>query len=99
MIFLQKVVDGAKVNNLIVVIIEALQNGGGLSSIVVVEKLFCFGANGVSTFQGIKNGVTKQINTNYAPFSIGVNCMAHRCNLAFKTLFTLGIVSNIEDLL
>jgi hypothetical protein len=42
MIFFQKVVDGAKVDNFIVVIMEALQNGGGLSSIVVVEKLFCF---------------------------------------------------------
>jgi hypothetical protein len=34
MIFLQKV-DGAKVNNFIVVIMEALQNGRGLSFIVV----------------------------------------------------------------
>jgi hypothetical protein len=33
------------------------------------------------------------------PFSIGVHCMAHRCNLAFKTLSSLGIVNNIEDLL
>jgi hypothetical protein len=39
---LQRVVDGANIDNLIVVIMEALQNGGGLSSIVVAEKLFCF---------------------------------------------------------
>jgi hypothetical protein len=39
------------------------------------------------------------MNINYAPFSIGVHCMAHKCNLAFKTLFSLRIMSNIKDLL
>jgi hypothetical protein len=97
MIFLQQVVDGVGIDNLTIVIMEALHNGGGLSSTIVAKKLFRFGVDGVSTFQGIKIGVTKQINTNYAPFSIGVHCMVHRCNLAF--LFTLGIVSSIEDLL
>jgi hypothetical protein len=61
--------------------------------------LFCFAIDGVSTFQGTKIGVTKQINTNYACFSIGVHCMAHRSNLAFKALSTLGIVSSMKDLL
>jgi hypothetical protein len=46
---------------------EALQNGGGLSSTIVAEKFFFGGAQGVNTFQGIKTGVIKQINTNYAP--------------------------------
>ncbi len=59
--------DGAKIDNLIVVIMEALQNGGGLSSTIVAEKFFFGGAHGVNTFQGIKTGVIKQINTNYAP--------------------------------
>ncbi len=54
---------------------------------------------GVNTFQGIKIGVIKQINTNYAPFSIGVHCMAHKYKLTFKTLSTLGIINSIEDLL
>jgi len=65
----------------------------------IFQKLLCIGVDGVSTFQGTKTSVTKQINTNYAPFSIGVHCMVHRCNFAFKTLSTLGMVSNIEDLL
>ncbi len=55
--------------------------------------------DGVSTFQCTKIGVTKQINTNYAHFSISVHCMAHRGNLAFKVLSTLGIISSIKDLL
>jgi hypothetical protein len=95
---LQRVVDGAGVDNLTIVMMEALQKGG-LNPTFVFQKLFCFEVNGVSTFQGTKTGVIKQINTNYAPFSIGVHYMVHRCNLTFKTLSTLGIVSSIKDLL
>jgi hypothetical protein len=78
---------------------EALQKGRGLNSTFVVQKLFCFAIDGGSTFQGTKIGVTKQNNTNYACLSIGVHCMAHRGNLAFKTLSSFGIVSSIMDLL
>jgi hypothetical protein len=97
LISLQRVVDGAKVNNLTIVIMEALQKGGGLSYASIIHKLLCFGVDGIITFQGTKIGVTKQINTNYAPFSIGVHYMAHRCNLAFKILYSLGIISSIKD--
>jgi hypothetical protein len=77
MIFLQRVVDGTRINNLIIIIMEALQNGGGLSFVFVAKNFFFGGVDGVSTFQGIKIGVTKHINTNYAPYSIGVRCMIH----------------------
>jgi len=89
MISLQIIVYGAGVDNLTIVIMEALQNGEGLSPTIVIKKLLSFGANGVNTFKGIKTRVIKQINTNYAPFSIRVHYMAHKCNLALKTLFTL----------
>jgi hypothetical protein len=59
MIFLQRIVDGVGINNLTIVIMEALQNDGGLSSVVVANKLLHFGANWLSIFQGIKIGVTK----------------------------------------
>jgi hypothetical protein len=78
---------------------EALKKIGGLNLTSIFWKLLCFGADGVSTFQGTKTSVTKQINTNYAPFSNNVDCMVHRCNFSFKTLSTLGIVNNIEHLL
>jgi hypothetical protein len=95
--FVQRGVDGAGVDNLIIVIMEALQKGG-LNPTFVFQKLFCFGVNGVSTFRGTKIGVIKQINTKYVPFSIGVHYIARRCNLTFKTLSTLGIVSSMKDL-
>lgn len=43
--------------------------------------------------------MTKQIQIKHAPFSVGVYCMAHRCNLAFKALSALGIFRTIEHLL
>jgi len=49
--------------------------------------------------QGTKIGVIKEMNINYALFSITIHCMVHKCNLVFKTLFSLGIMSNIKDLL
>jgi len=72
---------GTWVDNLTIVIMETLQKGGGLSYTFIAEFFFCFGANKVSTFEGTKIGVIKQINTNYVPFSIGVHCMAHGCNM------------------
>jgi hypothetical protein len=69
---------------------EVLQKDGGLSLVFVADKFLRFGHDGVSTFQGTKTSVTTQTNTNNAPFSIGVPCMAHKCNITFKTLFSLG---------
>lgn len=47
LIFLQRVVDGVGVDNLIVVIMEASPKARGLSSKYVTQKLLCFGVDGV----------------------------------------------------
>jgi hypothetical protein len=99
MISFQRVVDGRKVENFILVIMKALHNGGGLSLTFVAQKFLCFGGSWVNAFQGTKIGVTKQINTNNAPCSIGLHYTTHRWNLAFKTLSSLRIVNTIECLL
>ena len=36
---------------------------------------------------------------NHAPFANGVHCVAHRCNLAYKALSTVGIFKAIENVL
>jgi hypothetical protein len=46
MISLQIIVYGVGVDNLVVVIMEALQNGEGLNLTIVVKKLFCLGLMG-----------------------------------------------------
>jgi hypothetical protein len=43
----------------------------------LISKLVCFGANGVSTFQGLKLGVTIQIQWQYVSFVVDVHGMAH----------------------
>jgi hypothetical protein len=70
-----------------------------IERLALSKTLLCFGADGVSTFQGAKTGVTQQIQSKYTPFALGVHCMAHRCNLAFKTLSQLDIMNHIEGLL
>jgi hypothetical protein len=99
LISLEKVVEGSGSDNLTQVIIDALTQAAKLERLALAKMLLCFGADGVSTFQGPKTGVTHQIQSKYAPFALGVHCMAHRCNLAFKTLSQLDVMSRIEGLL
>jgi hypothetical protein len=70
--------DGANADNLTFVIMGVVAIRGGLQPEEVIKKLLCFGADGVSAFQGKKTGVTKQIQSKHAPFVMGVHCMAHR---------------------
>jgi hypothetical protein len=70
----------------------------GFSESVVAERLVCFGADGVSVFQGARAGVTQQLKQKDAPFLIGVHCMAHRTNLAVEPLSNLPMVEKLETL-
>ncbi len=65
----------------------------------VVNKLMSFGTYNINVFQNVKFGVTKQIQDDYAPFSIGVHYMAHHMNLAMQTLFVIPLVKHNESLL
>jgi hypothetical protein len=42
--------------------------------------LLSFGIDGVNLFQGVKNGVTHEIQDKYAPHLEGIHCMAHHTN-------------------
>ena len=59
-------------NHLTERIMLALMREGSLTREEIACKLVCFGADGVSTFQGHKTSVTTQIREKYAPFSIGI---------------------------
>ena len=74
--------NGATANKLTSVIMATLIAGGEISDIEIAGKLLCFGADGVSTFQGLKSGVTAQIKEKSTPFAIGVHYCAHHLNLA-----------------
>jgi hypothetical protein len=51
---LERVVDGSTSNNLIVAIVCFFTDLCGLLMVDVVNKVVCFGANGVTIFQGLK---------------------------------------------
>jgi hypothetical protein len=61
--------------------------------------LTSFDVDGVNVFQGLSNGYIAQIRTYFAPFSLGVHCMAHRMNLVIETLSLFPLVNKIEGLL
>jgi hypothetical protein len=61
---------------------QSLMHQRGLTKKLIGIRLMTFRANGVSTFQGTKSGVIRQISDAWAPHSIGVHYMAHRIDLA-----------------
>jgi len=99
LVALQRVECASNAENLTKLIVEAVSTGGGLDTKTVAEKLISFGCDGASTLSGLRTGVTVQIKGQYAPFCHGVHCVAHRCNLAFKTLESLGIFESIGKVL
>ena len=85
--------------NITHLIVDSVISGIGLDAETIAKKFLSFGADGVSMLQRNRIGVTLQIREKHALFMISVHCVAHRCNLAFKALLTLGIFSDIEKLL
>jgi hypothetical protein len=61
---LERVVDGTTFGNLIVVIVFSFIVFGGLLNVDIMNKVDCFGTNGVTMFQGSKIGVTIQLKIN-----------------------------------
>jgi len=99
MISLGRVDCAPNARNLTKLIIEAIKNGGGLDREMIASKLLSFGADGASALQGWRSGATVQITEEHAPFCIGVHCIAHRYNLAFKALSTQPIFGTVEQVL
>ena len=90
--------DGYTSDSLLAVIIGILTHHGKIEAHQIAAKLICFGADGVSSFQGCRNGVSKQLLENWSPYVLHVHCYGYRFNLVVKTLSDLDIVSDIEDL-
>ena len=65
---------------------------------IVAKRLVCFGANGVSMFQGYKSGVTQQLKDQDAPFLLGVHCMVYCTNLAVEPLSNILVVLKLGTL-
>lgn len=96
---LKHLVDGATSDNLTVEIVKCIESGGGLDLDSIASKLLCFGADGVSAFQGAHTGVVRQLKHKFAPFLTGQHCCAHKTNLALRALSTLPLLASIEVML
>ena len=90
--------DGGTVDNLTDTIMFSLLGEGGLTRKDIASKLVYFGADGASTFQGARKGVTIQIRDKWAPFLVGATCASHRINLVVETLSQYPMVSRLEGL-
>ena len=83
---------------LIDAVMHALLGEGRLNREEIGGKLVSFGANGASTFQGPKIGVSTQIREKWAPFCLGATCASHRINLIIEILSNYPMVSRLEAL-
>jgi hypothetical protein len=87
---------GSKVNSITLLIMNSLMTERGSQEEDLTTKMVCFGVDGVITFQGLRSRIIVQIQQQYAPFVIGVHCMAHQINLAVQTFSHLPLISRIE---
>ena len=48
--------------------------------------------------QGNRTGLSVRLQASVAPYMIGIHCMAHRTNLAFKILSKERLVNKVDIL-
>jgi hypothetical protein len=58
LIGLKRIVEAPNADHLTSVVLEALQSGVGVGASNLSSRLLCFGANGITVFQGARTGVT-----------------------------------------
>jgi hypothetical protein len=56
--------------------VDSLLTYGGFLESNSTSKLECFGANGVTTFQGPKTSVTVQLKKKHTAFMLGVQILS-----------------------
>jgi hypothetical protein len=98
LLLLSKLTEGNGASTVKESIITSLHWHGGIEDKVPATRLVCFGADGVSLFQGCRFGVTQQLREQDVPFLLGVHYMAHHTNLAVKPLSNLPVVLKLESL-
>ena len=96
LVALTKVTDAPTANTFLELILQSLEKGAGVDQAAVQRKLLYFGADGVSAFQGCRTGVIVQIQQKKSPFMIGVDCWAHRINMAAESMGHLPIIKHCE---
>ena len=91
--------DGTTMDTLTRVIMSTLLVNCSVEADAIAIKFLCFGVDGVVAFQRNKNGVTKQIKEEYAPFANDQHCFAHKLQLVAQVFSKTDLMSTIEDVL
>ena len=91
--------DSVTADSLIWIIMSALLVNCDLDATAIASKVLCFGADGMAAFQGHKNGVTKHIKEEFAPFANNQHCCVHKLQLATQVLSEIELMSTAEDVL
>ncbi len=93
---LEQIVEGDTSNNLTNVSIRSLIVFGGMLEVDLVNKVLCFGANGITIFQSLKISVNVQLTNKHCPFLIGIHYMAYKCNLVVQTLSSQPLLQRLK---
>jgi len=88
----------SSVDNLTLILIQALMHQRGFTKKLNGSRFMTFGVDGVFVFQGTKLGVTQQIFDGWASHFMGVHCVVHRTNLGVQIMSHLQMVSKFEGL-
>lgn len=88
----------ANAENIFELVTKSMKDSLGMTSMEIAKKLVCLGADGASVMQGQRNGLCVRLQTSIAPYMLGIHCMAHRTNLAFKIVSDFEEVSKVETL-
>ena len=96
---LERITGGTGSNNLTTVLVEALQQLGGLTLEHIRDKLLCFGADGAIVFHGVRGGVTVELQRKFSAFLLAVHCGNHKTNLTMHVVSKTTIVSKGESML
>jgi hypothetical protein len=78
---LERIINGGTFDNLAFTTIRSHVIFGGMSETYIINKVVCFGADGVIIFQGLKIGVIIHLISKHYPFVARIHYMAHQCNL------------------
>jgi len=79
-----------------VAIMATLMKCGRLTKEEVAKKLLCFWCKWDFCFLRGETCVRKQMKDDWAPFSMGVHCVAHWINLAVQFLSNLTLFARLE---
>ncbi len=95
---LECVVARSSVDNLTLILIQALMHQKGLTKKLNGSRFMTFGVDGVFVFQGNKLSVTRQSFEGWASHFMVVHCVAHKTNLGIQIVSHLQMVSRFESL-